>query len=67
MGDELLTPDNEEAYNNQLGDHYLRALALEALGRDDEALAEYVTIYEAAPESAWGMLARLHLKAVEGR
>lgn len=41
---------------------YYRALALEALGRDDAALAEYVSIYEGAPESAWGMLAALHFE-----
>lgn len=45
---------------------YYRALALEALGRTDEALAEYIAIYEAAPESAWGMLAALHLEVVDG-
>ncbi len=44
---------------------YYRALALEALNRSDEALAEYVTIYEAAPDSAWGMLAELHLEVIE--
>ncbi|MBZ0276676.1 MAG: hypothetical protein K8I60_11050 [Anaerolineae bacterium] len=43
---------------------YWRALALEALNRPDEALAEYVAIYEAAPESAWGMLAALHIEKV---
>ncbi len=45
--------------------HYHRALTLEALNRPDEALAEYVAIYEAAPESAWGMLAALHFEKVE--
>ncbi|MEQ8671820.1 MAG: hypothetical protein RLP44_05090 [Aggregatilineales bacterium] len=44
---------------------YWRALALESLNRPDEALAEYVAIYEAAPESAWGMLAALHFEPVE--
>jgi hypothetical protein len=39
---------------------YYRALALEALGRSDEALAQYVAIYEMEPDSAWGVLARLH-------
>ncbi len=43
---------------------YYRALALQALNRPDEALAEYVTIYETAPESAWGMLAALHIEKV---
>jgi hypothetical protein len=49
----------------QTGLSYMRGLALEALNRPDEALAEYVAIYEAAPESAWGMLARLHLERAE--
>jgi tetratricopeptide (TPR) repeat protein len=44
------------------GLHYYRALALEALERPEEALAEYVAIYEAAPESAWGRLAGLHIE-----
>ncbi len=39
---------------------YRRALALESLGRSEEALAEYVAIHDAAPDSAWGMLAALH-------
>lgn len=52
-----------EADNMQM--RYYRALALEALNRPDEALAEYVAIYEAAPESAWGRLAALHLERVE--
>lgn len=47
------------------GLHYYRALTLEALNRPDDALAEYVAIYEAAPESAWGLLAALHLERVE--
>ncbi|MEM9951690.1 MAG: tetratricopeptide repeat protein [Chloroflexota bacterium] len=44
---------------------YAYALALEALNRPDEALAQYITIYESDPESAWGQLARLHLEAAE--
>jgi hypothetical protein len=44
---------------------YYRALALEALDRPDEALAEYVAIYESVPESAWGMLAALHFERGE--
>jgi len=43
---------------------YYRALALEALGRDDAALAAYVKVYEGVPESAWGMLAALHFEMV---
>lgn len=44
---------------------YYYALVLESRNRPDEALAEYIAIYEAAPESAWGMLAALHLERVE--
>lgn len=43
---------------------YYRAMALEALNRTEEALAQYIVIYEAAPDSAWGMLAALHLEPV---
>jgi tetratricopeptide (TPR) repeat protein len=46
----------------QFAVRYRRALALETLGRRDEALAAYVAIYEDAPESAWGMLAALHFE-----
>ena len=45
--------------------HYQRGFILEMLNRSDEALAEYIAIYEAAPDSAWGMLAALHLEVVE--
>lgn len=48
---------------NLLEWRYFAALALEALNRPDEALAEYFAIYEAAPESAWGMLAALHFES----
>ncbi len=41
---------------------YYRALALESLGRDEEALAEYVALYEGDPESPWHILAGLHLE-----
>ncbi|MBL8164134.1 MAG: hypothetical protein JNJ61_19250 [Anaerolineae bacterium] len=40
---------------------YLRGLSLELLNRDAEAFAQYDEIYAAAPESAWGVLAALHL------
>jgi hypothetical protein len=46
--------------------HYWRGLTLEALNHPDDALAEYVAIYQAAPDSAWGQLARLHLDCVKG-
>ena len=44
---------------------YWKAELLREADRPDEALAEYITIYESAPESAWGMLAGLHLDIVE--
>jgi hypothetical protein len=44
---------------------YLGAMAYEALNRPDEALAQYVSIYEAAPESSWGQLAAVHLERIE--
>ena len=47
-----------------LARHY-RALALEALDRPDEVLAEYLAIIDTAPNSAWGMLAALHLEVDE--
>lgn len=64
--DFLLTSADERTtdYRQQL--IYWRALTLELMGRTDEALAEYIAIYEAAPESAWGMLAALHLEVVDG-
>jgi hypothetical protein len=46
------------------GLQYYRGITLEALNRPDEALVEYVTIYQNAPESAWGKLAALHLECV---
>ncbi|MCA9903663.1 MAG: hypothetical protein KC547_07385, partial [Anaerolineae bacterium] len=61
--DETLAQVDPSAAPSTLDDlYYYRALALEALNRPDEALAEYVAIYEAAPESAWGMLAALHIE-----
>jgi|GEM_PF-2394363 len=45
--------------------HYYRALMLEALDRPDEALTEYVALYETAPESAWGLLAALHFDPIQ--
>ncbi|MBZ0292636.1 MAG: tetratricopeptide repeat protein, partial [Anaerolineae bacterium] len=52
-------PDALYAYQFQ------RAFILEALDRPDEALAEYLAIHEAAPDSAWGMLASLHFEVSE--
>jgi hypothetical protein len=44
--------------------HYIAAISFEALNRPDDALAQYVAIYEAAPDSSWGILAALHLELV---
>lgn len=41
---------------------YYRALSLEAQGDLDAALEEYRLISETAPDSAWGMLASLHIE-----
>ena len=46
---------------------YLAALTFEALDRTDEALAEYIAIYEAAPDSAWGTLAALHFEVTDNK
>jgi tetratricopeptide (TPR) repeat protein len=40
---------------------YWRAFSLEMLGREAEALADYVIAYESDPASAWGRLAGMHL------
>ncbi|MDX2138326.1 MAG: hypothetical protein SF123_09555 [Chloroflexota bacterium] len=52
-------PDLRYAYQ------YQRAFVLEALNRPEEALSEYLAIYQAAPQSAWGSLASLHFEIVE--
>lgn len=44
---------------------YVAGLAYEALNRPDDALIEYVAVYTAAPQSTWGILARLHLERTE--
>lgn len=55
-----------EEYISADSDHALlarvyRAAALELLGRDEEARAEYTIIYETAPDSIWGGIAEIHL------
>lgn len=44
---------------------YWKATILLNAGLEDEALAEFVAIYEAAPDSLWGKLAHLHFGEVE--
>lgn len=64
--DELLANPPEDAGPEFLQTvAYYRAWRLEELGRDDEALAQYVAIYEDAPNSVWGMLAALHFEIIE--
>ena len=43
---------------------YRSALAYEALGQLEAALAAYVAIYEDLPDSFWGTLAALHLEQI---
>ncbi len=59
----MMNPDDN--LDDQLGNYYLRALALEALGQPDDALAMYVAITQTAPASFWGSLAALHFESVE--
>lgn len=61
------TPDRFELVDThpsvfELKDYYLRALSLQALGRDDEALAVFVTLHDAASDHIWGILAGLHVE-----
>jgi hypothetical protein len=57
-------PENELSTRILAPAYYSRALALEALNRLDEALAEYAAIYTDAPYSIWGALAALHLEII---
>lgn len=60
--DYLLEQTDDHPELNVLDLQYRRALVLEQLGREDEAAEAYAAIYEAAPESALGMLAALHFE-----
>ena len=40
---------------------YLRAAALELLGRSADAFEQYSALYQSAPETIWGQLATLHI------
>ena len=44
---------------------YLRALALEALDRPDEALAQYLALIDTDADSVWARLALLHVTTVQ--
>jgi hypothetical protein len=56
----LASTDTEDSELARL--HYLRAVILQSLGNANEALEDYVNIYETAPNSTWGRLAALHLE-----
>ncbi len=43
--------------------HYYRAMTLEVLNQPNKALVDYEAIYETAPDTAWGILAKLHLRS----
>lgn len=45
---------------------YWRAVLLELSGHTDEAIADYLDLYNADPINAWGQLAILHLEWVPG-
>ncbi|MEO1165631.1 MAG: hypothetical protein AAFV98_17730 [Chloroflexota bacterium] len=64
--DELMARENGHIYPDlHVNLLYWRALTLEFMGNVDEALAQYIAIYESDPESAWGRLARLHFESAE--
>lgn len=58
------TVSADEPEQAMVGLDYWRAFMQEASGDVEAALAGYVTIYEAAPDSAWGLLANLHLEPI---
>jgi tetratricopeptide (TPR) repeat protein len=45
-------------------DYYLRALALQQLGRDQEAIKAFLKMIAVAPDEHWKKLARLYLEPV---
>lgn len=60
MTSDQITLNPDFGPDAQLGDYYLRSLALQALNAPEEALAMFLAIQEAAPYSFWGGLAALH-------
>jgi hypothetical protein len=59
--------NNEPSPEHALLATYLRALALEGLGREDEAAAQYAAIAADETYPEWAALAALHLEPTEGR
>jgi hypothetical protein len=43
---------------------FWKARLLQEAGRDNEALTEYIAIYESSPESIWGKLAALYFESI---
>ncbi|MBL8152691.1 MAG: hypothetical protein JNM70_00795 [Anaerolineae bacterium] len=62
-GAALINPQSSTAEERGWSYRYFRGLALEALDRPEEALAEYVALVENVPDSVWGQLAALHVEA----
>ncbi len=54
-----LDPDVDQRLAHEA--RYWYALVLELSGQPDQAVAQFVAIYTSAPDSAWGMMAKLHL------
>lgn len=67
LRDEAITSPDIDA-ERVLAWHYMTARAHEALGHDDEALAEYVAIHETKitteARTAWVLLAGLHIERI---
>jgi tetratricopeptide (TPR) repeat protein len=61
IAESALTNDDGSDPNLTLAYRYYRALSLEAQGNLEAALEEYQLIFETAPDSAWGMLAGIHI------
>jgi hypothetical protein len=59
--------NDEPSPEHALFTTYLRALALEGLGREDEAAAQYAAIAADETYPDWAALAALHLEPTEGR
>ena len=59
--DEAFTDENKDETLTPAFQYY-RALTLEALNRPDEALTIYIELYQSMSDTAWGMLANLHLE-----
>jgi tetratricopeptide (TPR) repeat protein len=59
--DEFLTSAEIEAQHYVLPLFYWRAVTLEQMGRNQEALEQYLAIVNRDPESWWGKMAAIHI------